>query len=507
MIRGRKRSLAKVPEFKINLNCSIHNRFDIEVIDGITGKVKQRAQAENVICNQLWTRLLTPSTYFNDIFFGTGAGTPAATDTALFTHLGYKAVSTPTYAGNNDEGWASLRQQCQISETEYIGSTLTEVGIGYGTASLNLVTHAMLKDMNGNQISITKSNTDIINIYATVFVHWDTDGYDGGSIRIVPPVFNTSMPLFVKYLLGLTGPLTLYPWFLQGGCQTQIYNVNSDLLGYVGTVTPTYSVADKKITYTATRIAAGDGNVAGGIGGVELFSYYYSYRRTLYPSISAKVGGGWFAGTAITGEAVATGDGSTVDFATDFDRVLSGAKIYIDGIEQTSGVAVDVGTPFAYTNMGKYFELISCDPNTEIYFPTPVTQIAYNIDSAKVGTYAIYYNPFYSLGIKAFTVSYATVYVSNDLTNWVDITAQASNVNETYRTYKYWKFVATTLYKSTGVTGMTADTLTSANNIHFTSAPASGAVITADYTTKTIAKDVNHVFDFSLTITLGEKTT
>ena len=44
----------------------------------------------------------------------------------------------------------------------------------------------------------------------------------------------------------------------------------------------------------------------------------------------------------------------------------------------------------------------------------------------------------------------------------------------------------------------------SSKNIHFDTPPAAGAVITADYTTDTIAKDANYVFDLSVTIQLGE---
>ena len=91
MIRGNKRpapvsaEIAQNTKLDAQLNCDIHNRFDIEVVDAATGEVRQRAQAQNVICNQLWPRLLTPATYFNYIHYGIGTGTPAATDTSLFT--------------------------------------------------------------------------------------------------------------------------------------------------------------------------------------------------------------------------------------------------------------------------------------------------------------------------------------------------------------------------------------------------------------------------------------
>ena len=62
MIRGTRKALDKKPYANVNLNASIHNRFDVEVVDAKTGKVKQRAQAENVICDFLWTTLLKMST-------------------------------------------------------------------------------------------------------------------------------------------------------------------------------------------------------------------------------------------------------------------------------------------------------------------------------------------------------------------------------------------------------------------------------------------------------------
>src|SRR5574344_85211 len=92
-IIGRTRELTRKVEATVPMN--IHNRFDIEVIDSRTGKIRQRAQAENVICSQLWTRLLSTSgTYFNYIHYGTGTGTPASANTSLFAFLGYGTPST-----------------------------------------------------------------------------------------------------------------------------------------------------------------------------------------------------------------------------------------------------------------------------------------------------------------------------------------------------------------------------------------------------------------------------
>src|SRR5690606_31191910 len=48
--------------------------------------------------------------------------------------------------------------------------TITEVGVAYGSSASNLVTHAMIKDAEGNPLSIDKTDIDVIEIYATIFV-------------------------------------------------------------------------------------------------------------------------------------------------------------------------------------------------------------------------------------------------------------------------------------------------------------------------------------------------
>ena len=64
MIRGSVKSISS-SKMEHVIEMSIHNRFDIEVIDAKTGKVKQTAQAFNCICNKLWDYLLQPKSYFN----------------------------------------------------------------------------------------------------------------------------------------------------------------------------------------------------------------------------------------------------------------------------------------------------------------------------------------------------------------------------------------------------------------------------------------------------------
>ena len=489
-----------------NFNASIHNRFDIEVIDVQTGKIKQRAQAENVICSQLWTRLFAPNAYFNYIHYGTGSGTPASTDTSLFTFLGYGTPSTSDDVTSLDRANCvfSFRRKIRLSETTAVGATLTEVGIGYEMPASTLCTHAMLKDANGNQISIAKTNTDIVNIYATVYVHWSNTLYSG-SILFQPSIS------FMMYLCGLCGISSSYfpPKHAQlSKNRSLVYAGTNGNITAIANLSSSYDLANKKISQTMPRLGVDYGNRAG--GSFYLLLANYLYRDSVRdPTFALKAGSGWFPGSDITGEAIGTGDGATVDFATAFD-CPSNAIVYVDGVQAT-GVAID-NAPLSYSNMEYYLEEIIVDNG--ITYPTisDGNLSGYGLYGQRTPAtpsfnYSIFYNPYYSAGIKSYIAPFSstTVEVSDDLVTWTAISANSSGtktVPEAYRNYKYWRVTSI----SDGydyVHTMTANTLTG-KNIHFTTPPASGAVITADYHTPTIAKDSNHVFDLTVTIQLGE---
>jgi len=130
---------------KAQAKVNIHNRFDIEIRDAKTGKLKQKAYAENIVLDQMYTRLCARSAYFVNIHFGTGTGTLSASRTSLFTHLGTKTAVNDAQSKALPTSW--WRQKIVLNPEEYIGSALSEVGIAYGSTSTNLVTHALIKDM------------------------------------------------------------------------------------------------------------------------------------------------------------------------------------------------------------------------------------------------------------------------------------------------------------------------------------------------------------------------
>jgi len=312
---------------EIKTYAKVHNRFDIEVRDAKTGELKQRAYAENIILTAFWAKLLQyDSAYFNYIHLGSGSGTLAASRTSLFTFTVAKAVANPSYVVNEVAGWASMRKSIQLLENEFVDTTFTEVGIGSGSGSTTLMTHAMLKDMNGNPVSLLKSANDLLNVYATVYVVNIT--WDSGKIYLATHALPQG---YISKVLGQA----FTPNIFAGISFSNSRGAFASEVALNPTIT--YDVANKIMTSYA-RLPAANGNF-GQINSVALYDLRYEIN-----------GSTAFAGSPIVGESIGTGNGTTTDFKTAFPWVKSGAKIYVDGVEQTTGVTVDLNKP-ASNNM------------------------------------------------------------------------------------------------------------------------------------------------------------
>lgn len=523
MIRGTKRKLGSASVKQFGVNTSIHNRFDIEVVDPISGEVKQRAFAENVICNQLWTRLCSSNTYNSYIQYGDGEGTPSASDTSLFSYIGYLSSSVYNLKYDFDNDVFICTKKAVMSETVAVGKTITEVGIAYGTSSTNLVTHAMLKDMNGNPVSLEKSSTDIFNIYATVFIHF---AYPSRHIRMTglhmyEGAYYTSTLL--GHLAGLAAMPTMY-------CPHMIGTIPSGT-GKL-TVSTSYDATNRKITLKVPRLGASNWNLGG------LYSFHISTGTS--NTEDWDIGGaanivldvaeddGWYGSTHISGEAIGTGDGVTIDFATDFGFVKN-LHVYVDGEEVPASVDFlsnglqrfsDTHGVLSYP-MISYFRLIRQIEHGDGYYASThyggaITQFGGSrCRCFPTTTHGfIFENMLYeSVGVYQIYKAKIQIKASNDLKTWVSIcsptnSATTITVPEAYRKYRYWEF------KCSGTLGINntegefrlipETNLSVTNNVHLAEAPAEGAVITADYDTISVAKDANHVFDLSVVLSFNE---
>lgn len=523
MIRGKTREAPLTQQMIVpnydppTIEASIHNRFDIEVIDTKTGAVRQKAYAENIILNQLWTTYMGNYGWFAYIQYGIGTGTIAATRTQLFSFLGalncnsYSSMDASSF--DSVTGVATYKRAIQLSETTAVGQTLTEVGIGKDAQQTSLLTHAMLKDMNGNQISITKTDTDIINIYATVFVHFNPAGYSNGSVKIVSGTYSskasssTNLPDLICVLEGKVRFPDNYNTYASVAFEYGKGNGFDYNPGTSSIVDLTSIGANKQVKGIMRRLAAGSGNDRGGYGQLICMGIAFRIQSD-----------GWYTGSNIIGEAVATGDGVKTGFNLKFPWAEN-VTIYVNGVAQSSGVTVRnlPNHKDATSLFGSEMNAIDASGNF-ILAPKPTGNL-YGSDywggggSAYGGGAGLLYyeNPHYAtVGIKKVYTPYGgdIIWASTDLVTWVQITTGASGeiaVPAQYQNYRYWKSVLG--YASFNCPGMNVVEMSRPYDVTFDAPPASGAVITADYTTRTIAKDINHVFDFTFILQLGEKTT
>ena len=474
----------------------IHNRFDIEVIDTKTGEVKQQARAFNVICEGLWSQLTNG--YFKYIGYGSGSGTPSESDTALFNRIASKAVEGGSYKDEIPKGICSRTQYITLEETESVGRTITEVGIYPGSSNDNLCTHAMLEDMNGNPISITKTETDIIKIYATVFAHWNPSGENG--IFLSPQANGGSYYNVLDAALGRG-------WSSYRSSYGTQYH--SNLCGSKGTTTEGGDVSDRSIfmqrdsatklwTINLGRFATYDGNTPGGFGWVFLYRDEGNYSS--YGFFVIDVRGAY----EVKGESVGTGDGETALFSTKFDFPVD-AIVRVDGEVQTSGVSVK---PYPLsTNPFDY--MLAIQPELHSGRPCPRADASRLAIRSNVVMYL--YNPLHEIGLSTWTPpeTVARIAFSNDFSNWSE-DFSSSAIPEEYRHSKYIRISSTytgssaSYYFTLGSLNGSFPSEVSSKNIVFDTPPAAGSVITIDYVTPFVPKDENHVYDLSLQIQLGE---
>lgn len=501
MIRGIKRHISSSPG--IDVAASLHNRFLLEVIDTSTGKIRTTAEAENVVLNQMWSTYFFTSAWNSYIHYGDGKGTPSPADTSLFGYIGGGSSTMHQVDGNVEERWASFTKMYQLSESVAVGREITEVGIAAGSSSNTLCTHAMLKDMNGNPVSIVKSDTDIINIYSTVYIHWnDIPGvrlYTSWGKKTISGGLSTfagwgnSPTVGIRFLKGVYGPAAWYNYFPQ---PTEIVNATVDR-------------DTRSIKFAISRVAIGANNS----GGLHHLVFLTNARGDYHSNVTWNISKPWMVidfpssqvpGTRVTGESVGTGDGSTTDFTTAFPYTTE-AVVYVNGEPATDVVVyADRFTP-GYT-INDYLEEIQTDRSSS---SQPYTGDSKGME---VTHEIVYYNPNYSIGVS--TVQVGTnnlVEVSNDMVDWVPLFNPSSNtggskaVPEEFRHYKYWRSRTGEGYSTIPVLcnfGTPSD-YTSAN-IHFNTPPAAGSIITADYTTACVAKDSNHVFDLEITLYFNE---
>lgn len=327
---------------KINLR--FHNKFEIEVKNVITGEVRQKVQAYNVVCESLYTILCANQPYGSYIQYGSGTGTPSSSDTSLFHREG--AVQRNSISINNNmNGLITVTSSVVLGTGTAVGVNLTEVGLAANEGNGYLTTHAMLQDMNGNPISIQKTDTDVITIYSTVYIHCT-----GANIECLSNFLDKSQSgyhyssfgcnLAGKYWDRSSSVMYNYIYSPQ---HKRIVAYNADTSS-VTTESFNFSFNSSLKTITLShRVDVNAGNILG-IDYLKIQSDVY-FGQWEDEFIIHSPGG-----YQIQSESVGIGDGSTTQFKTKFSFPYS-ATVYVNG----SPVQAQVKKETSYNNYNIIF--------------------------------------------------------------------------------------------------------------------------------------------------------
>lgn len=254
---------------KLDAGVGIKNKFTI-VIEDICTKEKREYTAHNIVLNSMWSRLVNFQTFFTYIHFGTGTGTfndPART--TLYNHLGTKSATTEYQTRALPV--SQWRRKIVLNPEEYVGQTITEIGVAYGSNASNLVTHAAPKDAEGNPISIgPKKDTEVITIYADMYFVLAENMY-GDKIRWVTPLSNNNL---MNYLMGASMSSIYYrvtrsALFSNGTSPGATWNSSS--------ISWQRDVANRKVYTPIVRLGISDGN-----GEIRGFGIGYSNNEGIF---------------------------------------------------------------------------------------------------------------------------------------------------------------------------------------------------------------------------------
>jgi len=202
---------------------AIHNHFHLEVFDK-NDNLKQSADAYNMVLDNFYNTLFqsgnnnNTSTDFyawNRVAIGIGSGTLSSSRTSLFNKLADSKtefvsrtldipLSTATYKARFDAS------QTIVGEISEVGFQHNAVGTGYTGSTVYLSSHALLTDSEGLPITVTKTDTDVLIITATVNIvvnlnpsYWKPigDPLNDNFLRILtPPVPDTKEVIFYPSL-------------------------------------------------------------------------------------------------------------------------------------------------------------------------------------------------------------------------------------------------------------------------------------------------------------------
>lgn len=318
----------------------LHNRFSFSLTDS-AGNVKQRGYAENVVVNRYYQELpnYLRSQIDRYISLGTGTGTPAVTDTALFSRLTWKECNTyslVTPLGNGQYSWTAT---ATFTENEAIGN-LTEVGLCDSDG--RIYTHAMITDSEGHTIAIQKTTTDRLTVTATLYLTLNLDDNLRYLDKLVnyqhypsiisaeatheQPMSRDDSNNLIRYCAGWLGNSSNFYILLAKGA-SRGWHVNSNY---------SYDEATQTKRYLCSKILSTEYNMN---QTYQIFGIGNEYGTKQFPDHSVF--------PPITLELEKTADGNSGDFNFGIPILMDDVTVFVDGVPQPSNAYVWGGKDFS----------------------------------------------------------------------------------------------------------------------------------------------------------------
>jgi len=505
---------------EVQVPIKLHNKFEIEVRDAKTDEILKEGYAFNVILDQYFSRLLSTDSPDNlkSISFGTGTGTIDASRTTMFTYSGNKTATTVETVRTIESSY--IKKTIALEPEEYVGYIFSEVGFSNGST---LTTHAMIKDSEGNPITIEKTGVNRIVFYATFYItlpplilgqpaQWYTAGSNALLTNLLAGHGRTTIARTIRF----SG--------MRGAVNTTKYQRT---YGSVSTTNAGNSPATREVISNTPRASISSCN-----GPINLIAWENVFAIDIpHPGIWEEM--------LIEGVTLGVGDGVITDF--DFpvpELVENSEKIYVNGILKTKGV--DYSIDYVSTNTpNSCYNLLFDKPATNPHRPElgPMYRVQQGLDSiisasasSNIGwtdesgiNTAIPWSQYEMMIDAGEPILPHSIYLggysnsgymlapklwgSNDGVNWTQIfalTGVSSDITVLYTTYsttayRYWKFGG---YSSLGY----YDRMFGHNRTYFLSgrkmlrfnAPiAIDDVVTTDFKTSIIPKTSNFVLDIN----------
>lgn len=189
----------------VNIGVNMHNRFDFKVrtlpswyrmfprgwwprirkildifpfkFSWLWGRVTSTAEAENIVLTQLYPKLVTALTGTSGypvqtntmgyVHLGSGTTTPAASQTQLTTLVRALASSFNSSTPNTNNMGVTIVRIGTVDAGVGIGEVYREVGFASSAGGTTLNTRALIKDGNGDPLTITKADLQVVTITGT----------------------------------------------------------------------------------------------------------------------------------------------------------------------------------------------------------------------------------------------------------------------------------------------------------------------------------------------------